>query len=68
MDKYLLPMARNLTTGQTIKMQDLTGHRYTLAQRDIAQERADQLAAKMESRTRNPWVGFLTEYTPSQRR
>ncbi len=61
-------MARNLTTGQTVKSQDLTGHRFTMAQRAIAQERADQLAVKMESRTRNPWVGYLVEYTPSQRR
>ncbi len=67
-ERYLLPMARNLTTGQTVKQQDLTGNRYTLAQRAIAQERADQLAVTMGNRTRDTWVGFLTEYTPSTRR
>ncbi len=66
-ERYLLPMARNLVTGQTVKIQDLTGNRYTLAQRAIAQDRADQLAVTMENRTRDPWTGYLTEYTPSKR-
>lgn len=61
-------MARNLTTGQTVKTQDLTGNRFTLSQRSIAQENADRLAATMTNRTRDPWVGFLTEYTPSVRK
>jgi hypothetical protein len=65
---YLLPKARNLTTGQTVKTQDLTGGRFTLAQRKLAQSAADQLAEKMYNRTGDTWTGFLVEYVPSVRR
>ena len=65
---FLLPMARNTRTGQTVKTQDLTGTRYTAAQRAIAQEVADQLAAKMTARTTETWQGFLETYTPTYRR
>ena len=27
--KYLMPMAKNSTTGQTVKIQDMDGLRYT---------------------------------------
>jgi len=67
MQKYLLPMARNTRTGQSVKNQDLTGTRFTLAQRGMAQEVADQLAARMAGRTTEPWQGYLVEYTPTQR-
>jgi hypothetical protein len=66
--QYLLPKARNLVTGQTVKTQDLTGNRFTLDQRTIAEEQAERLARNMENRTRDPWVGFVEQYTPSQRR
>ncbi len=39
MEQYLLPKARNTRTGQTVKIQDLTGSRFTLAQRELAQDR-----------------------------
>jgi len=61
-------MARNTVTGQTVKTQDLTGTRLNLTQRAIAQELADQLAAKMTARTGETWQGFLESYTPTQRR
>ena len=67
-DRYLLPMARNTVTGQTVKTQDLTGTRFTLAQRRLAEDMADQCAAKMTARTGDLWQGFVAEYTPSYRR
>lgn len=66
--KYLLPKARNVSTGQTVKVQDLTGARLTLQQRLLAEQQAAQLAKNMEARTSDPWIGFVEEYTPSQRR
>lgn len=67
MAEFLLPKARNLVTGQTVKTQDLTGHRFTLQQRPLAQIAAEDLAQKMTKRTGDTWVGFLETYTPSQR-
>ena len=69
MDKqYLLPKARRVSTGQTVKTQDLTGLRLELDQRAIAEEMADRLAAKMTARTGDTWLGFVEQYTPSYRR
>lgn len=67
MEQYLIVKARS-TTGQTVKNQDLTGDRFTFAQRAIAQEVADQLAVKMTARTGDTWTGFVEAYTPSVRR
>ena len=66
--RYLLPKARNLTTHQTVKTQDLTGTRFTLQQRGLAEAYARQLADKMAARTGDSWVGFVEEYTPTVRR
>jgi hypothetical protein len=66
--QFLLGKARSLLTGQTVKNQDLTGMRYTLAQRALCQEAADQLAAKMTARTGETWVGFCEAYVPTVRR
>lgn len=68
MAKYLVSKARNLVTGQSVKNQDLTGARYRLDQRIIAQALADQLAHKMTVRTQEPWEGFVEEYTPTVRK
>jgi hypothetical protein len=68
MEQYLLSKARNTVTGQTVKNQDLTGARFTLAQRSMCQEVADQLAARMTARTGDLWVGICEAYTPTQRR
>jgi len=68
MATYLLPKARNTTTGQTVKTQDLTGARFTLKQRALAEDAAQQLASKMSSRTGDSWYGFVEEYTPTVRR
>ena len=67
MAQYLLPMARNTVTGETVKQQDLTGTRFTLRQRAMCQEQADKLAAKQSELTNTPWLGFCVQYTPSRR-
>ena len=66
-EQYLLPMARNTVTGQTVKTQDLNGLRYTLQQRVLAESAADQCAEKMTARTGDQWQGFVREYTPRLR-
>lgn len=65
---YLMPKARNTTTGQTVKAQDLTGAKLTNFQAAIAQDLAEQLAAKMSARTGDRWVPVVESYTPRQRR
>ena len=67
-EQYLLPMARNSVTGQTVKTQDLTGARFTQQQRVLAEDMADQLANRMTARTGESWQGFVKLYTPTQRR
>jgi nitrate/TMAO reductase-like tetraheme cytochrome c subunit len=66
--QFLLPMARNMITGQTVKTQDLSGARFTQNQRKLAQDMAQQLADKMSARTGDQWQGFVQLYTPTQRR
>jgi len=66
--QFLLSKARNTVTGQTVKNQDLTGDRYTVNQRAICQQLADQLAAKMTERTGDLWEGYCELYTPTVRR
>jgi hypothetical protein len=66
-EQYLLPMARNMITGQTVKTQDLSGVKYTLNQRALAEFAADQCAAKMSARTGDTWQGFVQSYTPRLR-
>ena len=65
--QFLLPMARNMITGQTLKTQDLTGTRFTQSQRALAQDMAQQLADKMSARTGHQWQGFVQTYTPTTR-
>ena len=67
-EQYLLPMARNMITGQTVKTQDLSGRRYTQRQRTLAEAAADECAAKMTARTGDAWQGFVKLYTPTQRK
>ena len=67
MTTYLLPQARNTVTGQTVKTQDLTGTRFALSQRKLAQSMADQTAAKMSARTGDLWQGIVVEYQPTVR-
>lgn len=66
--QYLLPKARNLRTGETVKQQDLTGGRFELRQRALAEEVSRQLASSMTARTGDSWSGFVEVYTPTYRR
>ena len=66
-EQYLLPMARNSVTGQTVKTQDLTGTMFTQKQRVLAEQVADQLAVRMTARTGESWLGFVKLYTPTVR-
>jgi hypothetical protein len=68
MTQYLVTKARNILTGQTVKNQDLTGARLELRQRVLAEDLADQLAAKMTRSTGETWQGFVEVYTPSVRK
>ena len=67
-EQYLLVMARNVVTGQTVKNQDLTGARFTQRQRVLAEQESEQLALRMTARTGDTWQGFVKLYTPTQRR
>jgi hypothetical protein len=66
--QFLLPMARNTVTGETVKTQDLSGSRFVQSQRVLAQHFADRLAEDLSGRTGVEWRGFLKSYTPTQRR
>jgi hypothetical protein len=68
MTQYLIAKARNILTGQTVMDQDLTGARFELRQRTLAEDQADQLAAKMTRSTGSTWRGFVEVYTPSVRK
>ena len=68
MMNYLLPMARNVITGQTVKAQDLTGARFTKQQQKSCQEAADRLATRMTDSTGSVWQGFCQAYTPTVRK
>jgi hypothetical protein len=63
MKQYLIAKARNILTGQTVMDQDLTGARLELRQRTLAEDQADQLAAKMTRSTGAVWRGFVEVYT-----
>lgn len=66
--KYLLAMAHNTITHETIKTQELNGVRYTLNQRTTVELLAAQLAERMTRRTGNLWQGVVQEYTPTVRK
>jgi len=66
--QYYIAKARNRLTGATQKVQDLTGHRFTVDQKSMCQEQADLLARGLTDRTDAQWDGFVELYTPSVRR
>ena len=68
MTQYLITKARNIITGQTVMEQDLTGARFELRQRVLAEDQADQLAAKMTRNTGENWQGFVEVYAASDRK
>jgi hypothetical protein len=67
-ETYYLVKARNTVTGQCVKNQDLTGNRFTLQQRGLAEAVAQQFADKMSARTGDQWLGFVQSYVPTIRR
>jgi len=68
MQQYLIAKARNTVTGETVVSQDLTGARFHLHQRRLAEDRAAQLAQGLTDRSGQQWTGFVERYVPSQRR
>ena len=62
METFLITKARNTVTGQTVKQQLLNGARFTLAQRRLALDMAQQYADKMTYQTGETWVGFVEEW------
>ena len=64
---YLMAKIRNLDTGVSVKVQDLTGQRWTVRQTAEAQEYANSKAAEFTARTRQSWEGYLERYTPTYR-
>jgi hypothetical protein len=63
--QYLMPKARNLRTGQTVKQQDLAGRRYMPHESKLAQQTAEDLAQSMSRRSQDIWRGFVDVYTAS---
>lgn len=68
MNTHLIAKARSTATGQTLLAQDLTGTRFTVAQRTLAEDAAQQFAERLTARTGVLWVGFTEQYTPSLKR
>ena len=65
--QFLLVKARNTRTGGSLKQQDLTGARFTLAQSEMAHEQAQRFADSLTARTGDQWVPVVESYTPSRR-
>ena len=61
---YILPMARNRRTGETVKAQDLTGNRYQQHQRHDCLLEAERLARQLTDRTGDVWIAVVQSYTP----
>jgi hypothetical protein len=61
---YILPMARNRRTGETVKAQDLTGNRYQRHQKRDCLLEAQRLASQLTDRTGDVWVAVVQPYTP----
>ena len=63
MMQYILPMARNLRTGQTVQQQDLKGVRYQPHQKTECQLMADRLAQNLSDRTGDQWQAYCHSYS-----
>jgi len=63
MQQYIMPMARNSRTGQTVKSQDLSGARYIPGQRRECQLLAERLAGQMTLRGPDTWSAVIHPYT-----
>ena len=65
--QYLLCKARDTETGATKVMQDLTGARFTLSQRALAEDKARQWADTLTAQTGRQHVSYVEQYTPKPR-
>jgi len=63
--QYLMPMLRNVQTGQTQQVRELSGSRFSTRQQKQCLEMANQYAVKLSQRTGDTWVGFTKTYTPT---
>jgi hypothetical protein len=63
MQQYIMPMARNLRTGETVKSQDLSGIRYIPSQRRECQLLAQRLADQMTLRGQDTWTAVIQSYS-----
>jgi hypothetical protein len=63
MQQYIMPMARNSRTGQTVKSQDLSGTRYIPSQQRECQLLAERLADQMTQRGQDTWAAVIQTYT-----
>jgi hypothetical protein len=68
MTQYIMPMARNSRTGETVKEIDLTGSRYQPHQRQICLLSAQRMAAQLTERTGDTWLALIQPYTPARRK
>jgi len=66
--QYLIVKAKNTHTGITLKQQDLTGTRFKLSQRHLADDQAERFADSLSGRTGDTWIPVVETYTPSVRR
>jgi hypothetical protein len=64
MEKRLIAKARNETTKQTVMHRNLHSSNFSVSQRKLAEDFADQYAAKLTARTQQPWTGYVEEYVP----
>jgi len=65
--QYLLCKARDTETGMTLALQDLTGARFKLSQRALAEDKARQWAESLTARTGRVHTPFVEQYTPKPR-
>ena len=63
MQQYIMPMARNGRTGQTVKSQDLSGPRLIPSQRRECQLLAERLADQMTVRGVDTWTAVVRPYS-----
>ena len=63
MQQYIMPMARNTRTGQTVKSQDLTGTRYIPSQLKECRLLAERLADQMTQRGQDTWAAVVQSYS-----
>ena len=63
MQQYIMPMARNTRTGETVKSQDLSGVRYIPSQRRECQLLAQRLADQMTQRGQDTWSAVVQPYS-----